>query len=320
MQPALFSTPEGMDSRDVRLARQMIAANEQHVELARSAGFNTIWVEDHMGWGEKAHLECFTNMAWLAGRHPGLRYGTMVCGQAFRNPAYLAKLAVNMHLLTNENFILGIGAGNNGAEHHAFGYPFLPPGERLAQTEEAIKIIRALWTESSATFHGTYYSIDEAYSSPLPPGKIPLMIGGGGEKKTLRLVARYADWWCPDVGPVETLRRKLSVLAGHCEAVGRDPNDIVRSQATWISVEEDSSCATRWDDLHIVAGNPDEVTRELEAFRDAGVQHFQVRFMDYPGTAGMERFITRVLPRLVSTPPSFVAPDLERLGSQAATS
>lgn len=301
MQPALFDTPEGMDSRDIRLAREMIAANERHIELARSASFDMIWVEDHMGWGEKAHLECFTNMAWLAGRHPGLRYGTMVCGQAFRNPAYLAKLATNMFLLTEGRFILGLGAGNNGIEHQAYGYPFPPPGERLARTEEAITIVRALWNESPATFHGTYYQIDGAYGSPLPDRPIPLMIGGGGEKKTLRLVAWYADWWCADVGTVETFARKRRVLAEHCAAVGRDPATIVHSQATWVSIEEDSARAVRWPDLHIVAGDPDEVARELLAFRDAGVRHFQVRFMDYPNPAGMERFVAQVMPRLVAS-------------------
>jgi len=238
-------------------------------------------------------------MAWLAGRHPGLRYGTMVCGQAFRNPAYLAKLATNMHLLTEGKFILGIGAGNNGAEHRAYGYSFAPPGERLAQTEEAIKIVRALWTESPASFRGKYYSIEGAFSSPLPDGPIPLMIGGGGEKTTLRLVAQYADWWCADVWPVSVFRRKAQVLADHCAAVRRDPADIVHAQVTWISLEEDSARATRRDDLHIVAGNPDEVTRELEAFREAGVDHFQIRFMDYPALAGLERFVGTVMPRLV---------------------
>ncbi|MFL5734546.1 MAG: LLM class flavin-dependent oxidoreductase [Chloroflexia bacterium] len=302
MQPALFDIPEGTDSRDISLARQMIAANEQHIAIARAGGFDTIWVEDHMGWGEKAHLECFTNMAWLAGRHPGLRYGTMVCGQAFRNPAYLAKLAVNMHLLTDGAFILGLGAGNNGAEHEAFGYPFPQAAERLAQTEEAINVIKALWIQSPATFQGDHYSVTEAFSSPLPDSPIPLMIGGGGEKKTLRLVAQYADWWCADVGPADVFAHKARVLAQHCEAVGRDPSEIVHSQATWISIEEDSSRAVRWDNLHIVAGTPDEVTRELEAFIDAGAQHFQIRFMDYPNPAAMERFITKVMPRL--------APDL----------
>jgi alkanesulfonate monooxygenase SsuD/methylene tetrahydromethanopterin reductase-like flavin-dependent oxidoreductase (luciferase family) len=298
VQPALFATPAGIDPRDRRLARELIMANERHVELARSAGLGTVWVEDHMGWGDKAHLECFTTMAWLAGRHPGLRYGTMVCGQAFRNPAYLAKLATNMDVLTDGNFILGIGAGNNGAEHRAYGYPFPPPGARLAQTEEAIKILRALWTRSPATVRGASYAIEEAFASPLPERPIPLMIGGGGERKTLRLVAQYADWWCADVQPVAAFSHKARVLAEHCAAVGRDPSEIVHSQVVWISIDEDVDRVIRWDDLHIVAGTPDEVTRELEAFRAAGVDHFQVRFMDYPDSAGMERFAATVMPRL----------------------
>ncbi len=298
MQPALFNTPEGLENRDISIARDMIAANEKHVEAARAGGFNTIWVEDHMGWGDKAHLECFTNMAWLAGRHTGLRYGTMVCGQAFRNPAYLAKLAVNMSLLTDGKFILGVGAGNNPGEHHEYGYEFLPAGERAKQTEEAIKIFKALWNESPATFKGEYYSIDGAFSSPLPSSYIPLMIGGMGEKKILKLVAEHGDWWCADIATVDIFKHKLSVLRDHCASVGRDPDTVVNGQVTWVSVEEDSSKATRWDHLHIVAGNPDEVTQELQSFRDAGVDHFMIRFMDYPNMGGMQRFIDKVLPRL----------------------
>lgn len=298
MQPALFETPGGIDPRDSGLARQLVAANERHVELARAAGFDTVWVEDHMGWGDKAHLECLTNLAWLAGRHPGLRYGTMVCGLAFRNPAYLAKVAGNLHLLTEGNFILGLGAGNNGAEHAAFGYPFPSAGERLRQMEEAIRVIRALWTDSPATVRGRHHGVEGAFCSPRPDRPIPLLIGGGGERRTLRLVARYADWWCADAGPVEVFGRKRTVLAAHCAAVGRDPGEIVHSQVAWISVEEDPARVVRWPGLHIVAGTPDDVAHELMAFRDAGVRHFQVRFMDYPSMAGFERFVGQVLPSL----------------------
>lgn len=298
MQPALFWTPEGLDSRDIKIARDMIAANEKHVETARESGFNTIWVEDHMGWGEKAHLECFTNMSWLAGRHPGLTYGTMVCGQAFRNPAYLAKLSSNMFLLTGGKFILGIGAGNNPGEHHEYGYQFLPPAERAAQTEEAIQIIKTLWNDSPATFSGKYYSIDHAFSSPRPDAPIPLCIGGMGEKKILRMVAQYADWWCADIATPEVFAQKSQVLAEHCARLGRDPHEIVHGQVAWVSVEEDSAKAERWDHLHIIAGNPEEVTRELQSYRDAGVDHFMLRFMDYPKTDGFERFVNKVMPNL----------------------
>lgn len=299
MQPALFDTPEGFDPGDTSLARVMISANERHVELAREAGFDTVWVEDHMGWGEKAHLECFTNMAWLAGRHPGLRYGTMVCGQAFRNPAYLAKLATNMSLLTGGRFVLGIGAGNNEAEHRQYGFPYGPAGERLARTEEAVRIVRAMWAESPATFEGEYHAVRGAFSSPLPDGPIPLMIGGGGEKKTLRLVAEHADWWCNDALPPPVFEHKTRVLDEHCAAVGRDPSEIVRSQVAWISVEDHPSRLRRRESPYIVSGAPEEVTRQLLAFSAAGARHFQIRFMDYPETAGMERFVEKVMPRLV---------------------
>jgi alkanesulfonate monooxygenase SsuD/methylene tetrahydromethanopterin reductase-like flavin-dependent oxidoreductase (luciferase family) len=225
----------------------------------------------------------------------------MVCGQGFRNPAYLAKVAANLHLLTGGRFILGLGAGNNPGEHREYGYPFPPAGTRLDQTEEAIRIIRALWSQSPATVHGDHYRVEGAHCSPLPDGPIPLMIGGGGERRTLRLVAQYADWWCNDVAPPELFARKVRVLAAHCAAVGRDPATIIRSQATWISVEDDPGRVVRWPDLHLVAGTPDEVAQELLAFREAGVDHFQIRFMDYPEPAGFERFVARVLPRLVAS-------------------
>jgi alkanesulfonate monooxygenase SsuD/methylene tetrahydromethanopterin reductase-like flavin-dependent oxidoreductase (luciferase family) len=300
MQPAHFAVPAGRDPGESGLARELIQTNEQHLAAVQAGGFDTIWVEDHlMSWGAQAHLECFTSMAWLAGRHPGLRYGTMVCGQAFRNPAYLAKLAVNMDMLTEGHFILGLGAGNQAGEHLAYGYPFPPAGERLDQLEEAIGVVRALWTDSPATVHGRYYQVEQAYCSPRPDAPIPLMIGGGGEKKTLRLVAQYADWWCADLAPVEVFAHKQDVLRTHCAAVGRDPAAIVKAQVVWVSVEDEAAWAARWDGVHLVSGTPDMVTRELEAFRDAGVQHFQVRFVDYPNPAGLERFIARVLPRFV---------------------
>lgn len=298
VQPAMFVNPSGFNSSGWDLARCILEADERHIPLALAAGFDTIWVEDHMGWGEKSHLECMTTLAWLAGRHRGPRWGTMVCGQAFRNPAYLAKLAVNLQLLTGGRFILGIGAGNNGGEHEEFGFPFPSARQRLDQMEEAIRIVRALWLGGRQTFEGRHYQIRNAVIAPRPEPKIPLMIGGGGERRTLRLVADLAEWWCADVGSVEAFERKSAVLDDHCRTVGRDPATIVRSQVIWISVADDPSDVVRWPDLHIVAGSPDEVTAELVRFRRAGTDHFQIRFMDFPSTEGMERFVEGVLPQL----------------------
>lgn len=300
VQPALFDTPDGVAPGSWDLARSILRADDATAQLAIDGGFDTIWVEDHMDWADKAHLECLTTLAWLAGRHPGPRYGTMVCGQAFRHPSYLAKAAVNLQLVTGGRFILGIGAGNNGGEHRGFGFPFPDPGQRIDRMAEQIEVMRALWSGTRVHRAGPTWIIDGAILAPAPQPSVPVMIGGGGERRTLRLAAETADWWCNDVGDVETFRHKSAVLDGHCRDVGRDPTTIVRSQATWISIEEDPQRVVRWPDLHIVAGSPDDVTRELEAFRDAGVQHFQIRFMDFPETAGLERFVTRVLARLLA--------------------
>lgn len=298
VQPALFETPHGVAPGDWDLARSILAADDEQVQLAVDSGFDTIWVEDHMDWVDKAHLECLTTLAWLAGRHPGPRYGTMVCGQGFRHPSYLAKASVNLQLLTGGRFVLGIGAGNNGGEHRGFGFPFPGPGARIDALAEQLRIMRALWSGQRTHLQGANWTIDGAILAPAPLPPIPVMIGGSGERRTLRLVAETADWWCSDIGDVENFRHKSAVLDAHCGDVGRDPAEILRTQVAWVSVEDDPERVVRWPDLHIVAGTPDEVTRELEAFRDAGVQHVQIRFMDFPGTAGMQRFAQKVLPRL----------------------
>jgi alkanesulfonate monooxygenase SsuD/methylene tetrahydromethanopterin reductase-like flavin-dependent oxidoreductase (luciferase family) len=298
VQPALFDTPPGEAPGSWNLARAILNADEGHFPLAIEAGFDTIWVEDHMGWGDKSHLECLTTLAWLAGRHPSPRWGTMVCGQAFRNPAYLAKVAVNLQLLTNGQFILGLGAGNNGAEHEAFGFPFPPAGHRVDEMEEAIRILRALWLGGPQTVRGRTYEIDGAVVAPAPEPAIPLMVGGGGERRTLRVVADLADWWCADVGTVAAFSHKSAVLERHCRELGRDPATIVRTQVAWISLIERPADAPPWPDVHIISGSPTEVAQELLQFRRAGADHLQVRFMDFPSTAGLGRFTADVLPRL----------------------
>jgi alkanesulfonate monooxygenase SsuD/methylene tetrahydromethanopterin reductase-like flavin-dependent oxidoreductase (luciferase family) len=297
VQPALFDDLPRIDPTGPAAAETIVEADEQHVERAIAAGFDTVWVEDHMGWNEKSHLECISTLAWLAGRHPGSRWGTMVCGQAFRNPAYLAKVAANLQLLTGGQFILGLGAGNNGAEHREFGFRFGSPAERLDELEDAIRIMRALWLGGRQTLATRTYRIEDAVVAPRPEHAITIMVGGGGERRTLRLVAELGDWWCSDVGDVETFAHKSAVLDRHCHAVGRDPATVRRSQVAWIRFDA-TDAAVAPSGLHLVAGAADDITDELVRFRRAGVDHFQLRFMDFPSPAGFERFVDRVLPRL----------------------
>lgn len=298
VQPALFVSPPGTPPGSWDLARSILAADEAHARHALDAGFDTIWVEDHMDWVDRAHLECLTTLAWLAARVPAPRLGTMVCGQGFRHPSYLAKAALNLNVLSAAQVVLGIGAGNNEGEHRAFGFPFPPAAERIDAVAEQIVCMRALWTGRPAHVEGQRWTLSGATLAPAPRPPIEVMVGGGGERRTLRVVAEHADWWCADIGSVDTFRHKAAVLDRHCAEVGRDPREIVRSQVIWVGLGGDSEVAEQLRGLPVVRGTADEVTRELSAYRSAGVEHFQVRFLDFPGRRGMETFAEKVMPRL----------------------
>lgn len=194
------------------------------------------WVFDHFyPIGETDHhgpcLEGWTLLAALAARTERLRVGVMVTGNTYRHPAVLAKMAATVDVISDGRLDFGIGAGWNEEESSAYGIPLYAPGERIAHLGEACEVIRRLWTERTVTFEGKYYQLRDAYCEPKPiqHPHPPIVIGGSGEQKTLRVVARYADIWNFVGGPVEMMEHKLTVLAEHCQAVGRTFADIVVS-------------------------------------------------------------------------------------------
>jgi alkanesulfonate monooxygenase SsuD/methylene tetrahydromethanopterin reductase-like flavin-dependent oxidoreductase (luciferase family) len=171
--------------------------------------------------------------------------------------------------------------------------------------EEAIQIVRKLWTESPASFEGTHYRIENAYCEPRPDPVPPLLIGGGGEQLTLRLVAKYADWWNIPGGTYDNYAHKLNVLRQHCAAVGRNYDDIVKTwSAEAIAVAETEAEAQRiaaaspYNDHSTIAGTPAQVAEKLQAFVDLGVEYLIVRVLDFPNAAGIELFVQEVMPRL----------------------
>ncbi len=275
----------------------LMEANESFIRAMRPH-FDTVWAEDHFQWATRPTLEAITTLTYLAGRHEGLRFGHIVLGQSYRNPALTAKMAANLQLLTGGNFILGIGAGWKEDEYRAYGYDYPSAGVRIGQLEEAVRIIRAMWADSPASFKGEHYSIENAECEPRPNPPIPLLIAGGGEKKTLRVVAQYADWWNFNFSTSEEYAHKQRVLADHCRDVGRDPAEITHTYYGFVSLVNDPSKAEKRDGLHVIAGDADMVTRELEEFVELGVRHFQLRFLDFPDTGGLEMFIKKVLPCL----------------------
>ncbi len=261
-----------------------------------SSGFTTLWLEDHLQWGETDVLECLTTLSFLAGQFPRFRLGTLVLAQAYRNPALLAKMVANLQFLTGNRFILGLGAGWKEDEYLAYGYPFPTTATRFDQLEEAIQLIHSMWGSQPATFVGEYYKLQNAYCKPQPLHTIPLLIGGGGEQRTLSLVAQYAGWWNYNSCTVEEYARKLSILASHCHSIGRDIAEIRLTYLSTISVAEDPTQVVRHPQKHYLAGNAAEVIRELEQFCEIGVTHFMFRALDIPT---LKHFAETVVPHFM---------------------
>ena len=202
---------------------------------ADSNGFDSLWVMDHLyqievvGPREDPMLEAYTLLGALAARTREVALGTMVTGVTYRNPALLAKIVTTLDIISSGRAILGIGAAWNDDEHAGYGYDFPTAKERLDRLEEALQIIPAMFTEETPSFQGRHYRIQEVLNNPKPiRGRIPVLIGGGGEKRTLRLVARYGDA-CNLFGGPADVRHKLDVLERHCADVGRDPAEITKT-------------------------------------------------------------------------------------------
>jgi alkanesulfonate monooxygenase SsuD/methylene tetrahydromethanopterin reductase-like flavin-dependent oxidoreductase (luciferase family) len=278
--------------------------------------FDSVWVDDHLFPGfsglsnDTPYLECLTTIAHLAALHPTLTFGASVVCQSYRNPALLAKMAANLHLLTGGRFLFGLGAGWMEEEYRAYNFDFPAASVRIDQLEETIQIVRRMWTEVSASFAGTYYRIESAYCTPRPDPIPPLLIGGGGEQKTLRVVAKYADWWNLPGGTADNYAHKLDVLRQHCQAVGRNYDEIVKTwSAEGIAIAETEAEAQRIAAASpykkdVLVGTPAQVAEQLQAFVDLGVGYLIVRVIDFPATAGVDLFAHDVIPRLRAAPRS----------------
>ena len=257
---------------------------------AEDSGFESVWVMDHfyqlpaLGGPTQPMLESYTLLGGLAARTSRIKLGTMVTGVTYRNPALLAKIVTTLDVISAGRAILGIGAAWYDVEHEGLGVAFPPVGERMDRLEEAVQICRAMFTEDEVTFDGSYYSVHEARNLPRPvqPGGPPILIGGGGEKRTLRLVAQYADY-CNIVGDPSTIAHKIAVLHEHCDAVGRDPAQVTVSRlATLVLTDSSEETAAVRELLEAAAGEAasgfnvgteDEIVAQVQELAAAGVQY-----------------------------------------------
>ncbi len=266
---------------------------------AEALGFHSIWLYDHFHTipppSQEVTFECWTSTAALARDTQHVRIGQMVTCNGYRNPALLAKMASTVDVLSHGRLDVGIGAGWYEHEYRAYGYPYPDTGERLGRLHEAIQIMLAMWTQDEATFEGTYYQVKGAINQPKGVQKphIPLLIGGGGEKVTLKLVAQYGNA-CNVGEDIATIKHKFAVLRRHCEELGRDYNSIRRTvliDDCAIAETEAAAVAkltpTQRSNLEefrqtSLIGTPAMIRQRLEEYEEAGVQEIIVRFVDAP--------------------------------------
>ena len=231
LQISSFTWPGGPEPIGPTLARI--------VRQADDVGFDSIWVMDHffqirgVGTAEEPMLEGMTALGFMAAHSPRARLGLMVGGVHYRSPGLWVKATTTLDVLSGGRAWLGIGAAWNEDESRSLGFPFPPLGERFEMLEETLRIAHGMWAGergTEAAFEGRHFQARRLLNSPqsLSRPRVPIMIGGGGEKKTLRLVAQYADA-CNVFGTPEAIARKYAILAEHCAAVGRDPDEIERS-------------------------------------------------------------------------------------------
>jgi F420-dependent oxidoreductase-like protein len=273
---------------DADLFDQVVA----RAQAGEAAGFTSLWVMDHfwqlpaLGGASQPMLEGYTLLGALATQTRTVKLGTLVSGVTYRNPALLAKMVTTLDVISGGRAILGIGAAWHDIEHEGLGFDYPPAGERLDRLEEALLICRAMFREESPTFDGRYYRIHGATNIPRPlqAGGPPILVGGGGERRTLRLVAQYADA-CNISGDAATIRHKLEVLDRHCDDVGRDRSEIkvTRLGSLFLTSNAEETRQTREFIIEaagseaasgFTVGQPDDVVAEVGALVDAGVDEF----------------------------------------------
>jgi F420-dependent oxidoreductase-like protein len=288
------------DPADAYQALQRVA------QTADQNGYQTLWVVDHLHNAMNTQhmlFECWTTASALVKDTEAIRIGQMVTCNSYRNPALQAKMASTLDVISGGRFTFGIGAGWWEPDYQAYGYEYPDASERLRRLDEALQIILAMWAEEEATFEGKYYQIRGAINQPkgIQQPHIPLLIAGGGEKVTLRLVATYGDM-CNVSGDLATLEHKFGVLKKHCEAVGRNYKDIHKTAMTLCIIgetdEEAGKLVPPWapqvfpGEIHEygLVGTVDTIRKRLADYEAVGVDELVITFVDAPELTTIRRY------------------------------
>lgn len=259
-------------------------------KAAEQGGATLFTLADHffqmeaMGRAEDPFLEGYTSLGFLAGQTARIDLSLLVTGVTYRYPGLLAKAVTTLDVLSQGRSMLGLGAAWYEREHAALGFPYPPVSRRFEMLEETLQICRQMWSDNNGPYGGKHYQLAETICVPQPIRRPPVLIGGDGEKKTLRLVAQYADIWNSTVTEVDAIKHKIEVLHRHCEAVGRDPGEIRKTVGYFVDPFEDL----------------DGYFKTVEGYAELGIE--LVNAGPFPGNPDPVGFVRRlgdeVIPRL----------------------
>ncbi|MFA5364341.1 MAG: TIGR03560 family F420-dependent LLM class oxidoreductase [Candidatus Bathyarchaeia archaeon] len=287
---------------------------QQTVKECEQLGYQSAWLDDHLMINKTQTLECWTTLAALSNATTKIRLGTMITCNTFRNPSLLAKMAATVDGISNGRLELGIGAGIQQNEHQAYGVAFPCPMIRIQQMDEALDVMKLLWTQETASYSGKHYSLHNAICEPKPLQKPypPITVGGAGEQLTLGVTAKHAnrfDWgYLPSK---KEYLHKLQVLTKHCNDVGRDVDEIEKSCWPFGQIflgknkNELNKLVPNWLPKGVelkefmqtnFVGTPEDCIKQIQEYVDVGVTYFMLYFGDFPSLRGLKLFAQTVLP------------------------
>jgi F420-dependent oxidoreductase-like protein len=294
------------------------------VQWTEELGFESLWRSDHFFsfFGPSRTIDSLDTMVahtYTAAASSRIRFGPLVLSMTFRHPAVLARMAAAVDQLSNGRFILGVGAGWNATEHEAYGIELPPIKQRMDNLEESVRVIKALFENDSATYQGKIYTLKDAPMNPKPAQKpMSLLIGGGGEQRTLRMVARYAtEWNSPIGGGLEVYHRKKGILEQYCEAEKRDPTTIEHSvMSGYIAGESQAEVDRKVQaaierapaqfrsrtgnrpPLTALWGTPPQIVEQIGELEYAGISRVQLQYTSPPAHEELEFVAREILPRV----------------------
>lgn len=287
-------------------------------ELVEAAGFVGLYRSDHYTNAQppdKASLELWTSLTWLADNTERIEFGPLVSPVSFRHPSMTARMAAAVDDLSGGRLTLGVGAGWQEREHHLFDWDLLPVPERFDRFEEGLEVItRLLQNDEASTYEGDYFQLRGGVLLPRPqrPGGPPILVGGNGPNRTLPLTARFADEWNAVLIPLNRYRELSARLDRLLEEQGRDPGEVRRSMMTGCiygeteqeveqKVQQRSNgekTAADYRSSGLVVGTPDQVVEQLEAMAEAGLQRVMLQWLDWEDLAGLQSLADHVLPQV----------------------